>query len=265
MTGKSDEERYLVPGLARGVEILRMFSRDRHRITAPEMARELGIPRSTVFRLVQTLEHLGLLESDDGGHGHRLGVGLLGLGFEYVASLDITEVGRSELEALRDATGYASHIVVRDGTDVIVILKVPGRSAFSGSLNVGARLPAHATVLGRVLLADLASETVRDLYRDRSLGTFSDQTPGDIDALLNLLAQDRARGYAVSQSFFESGISSVAAPIRDHSGNVIAAINVTVAGEAEIAEPVIAEVRRRADAISSLLNYRPATAAVAQI
>lgn len=257
MTGKNDAQRYLVPGLARGVEILRMFSRDRSTITAPEMARELGIPRSTMFRLVQTLEHLGLLESDAGGHSHRLGVGMLGFGFEYVSSLDVTEVGRPELERLRDATGLATHMVVRDGTEVVVVLKVPGRSAFSGSLSVGARLPAHGTVLGRVMLAGLDNQELRELFDGKSLPRFSDETPTNLDSLIALLAADRRRGYAVSQSYFEPGICSVAAPIRDNSGAVVAGINVTQAGELEIAGTIITAVRDCARTISGHLHYRP--------
>jgi DNA-binding IclR family transcriptional regulator len=257
MSGKADPQRYLVPGLARGIEILRLFSRERARITAPEMARELDIPRSTIFRLVQTLEHLGLLESDESGHGHRLAVGLLGLGFEYISSLDVTEVGRAELERLRDTTGQSAHLVVRDGTEVVVVLKAAGHSAFSGSLNVGTRLPAHGTVLGRVMLADLTSETLRQMYGLGNLEIFSPQTPTTAADLSTVLARDSARGYAVSRSFFERGISSVAAPIRDNSGAVIAAINVTVAGEMDIPDDVVGAVCACADAISSLLHYRP--------
>lgn len=257
MSAKTGSDRYLVTGLARGIDILRMFSRQRPRIAAPEMARELGIPRSTVFRLVHTLEHLGLLESDEGGHGYKLAVGLLGLGFEYVSSLDLTEVGRAELESLRDATGHSAHLVVRDGTEVVVVLKAAGRSAFSGSLNVGTRLPAHATVLGRVMLADLDPAALHRLYGFGNLEQFSPQTPATVKDLATVLARDRARGYAVSQSFFERGISSVAAPIRDNSGAVTAAVNVTVAGEPEIPDEVVSAVRACAEAISSLLHYRP--------
>ena len=261
MSEPKDIERYLVPGLVRGIEILRLFNAERRAITAPEMARELGIPRTTVFRIAQTLEHLNLLARDDGGTAYRLGAGLLGLGFEYVASLDVTEIGRAELEGLREATGCSVHMVVRDGTDVVVVMKVAGRSAFSGSLNVGTRLPAHATVLGRMLLVDLSDLEIQQLYGGAKLARFSDQTPRTISDLTRLLAQDRARGYAVSNAFFESGISSVAAPVRDHTGRAVAAINVTVAGGDEIGTDVINAVRTAADRISRALHYRPAAAA----
>lgn len=256
-----DNGRYLVPGLIRGVEILRLFGPDRRAITPPEMARELNIPRSTVFRIAQTLEHLDLLDRDEAGSAYRLGAGLLGLGFEYIASLDVTEIGRADLRALRDATGCSAHMVVRADTDVIVVLKEAGHAAFAGGLTVGTRLPAHATVLGRVMLADLDEKTLRGLYRGGRLKAYTKQTPRSLADLTALLARDRARGWALSRSFFESGISSVAAPVRDHSGRVVAAINITVAGQKEIDEPMIRAVTDCADRISAALHYRPQAAA----
>jgi len=254
---RSDNARYLVPGLVRGIQILRLFNAERTTITAPEMARELGIPRSTVFRIAQTLEHLQLLSRAPGGIGYALGIGVLAMGFEYLASLDLTDVARGPLEALRDTTGCSAHLVVRDGPDVVVIMKVPGHSAFSGSLNIGTRLPAHGTVLGRVILADLPASELRELYGTRQLPCYSEQTPRNVPALLEMLAQDRARGYALSSSFFESGISAVAFPVRDHTGEVLAAVNITVPGDGEIAAQKIEAVRDAANSISQHLNFQP--------
>lgn len=255
--GAARDDRYIVPALARAVAMLRLFSTERRTMTAADMARALAVPRSTVFRLAQTLTHLGLLEKTDGGHAYRLGLGILGLGFEYLAALDLTEVGRRYLDALRDETGLSCHLVIRDGQKVIVVLKAGGHSAFSGSLDIGAALPAHGTVLGRVILADLEASELRALYPDEPLESHSPQTPTTVDALAALLAADRARGYAVSDSFFEAGISAVAAPVRDGSGRVIAAINVTVPGNAPIGKDLIGSVRETAAGISRALRYQP--------
>lgn len=257
MTTAANDERYLVPGLVRGIEILRLFSANRRVLSAPDIARELGIPRSTVFRLAQTLEHLGLLERMDDNRSYRLGAGMLGLGFEYIAALDVTEIGRTELEALRDNTGYSAHMVVRDGTEVVVVLKVSGFSAFSGSLSLGTRLPAHATVLGRTMLSDLSRDELIVLYPDELLQSYTAQTPRTREDLMRLLERDRAQGYSVSQSFFETGISAIAAPIRDHSGRVIAAINATVPGEADVSNEVVDAVLECARKISTALNFDP--------
>lgn len=255
---KSDQDRYVVPAVARAFEILQLFSAHRRLITAPEMARELDIPRSTVFRLAQTLEHLGLLERNEGGHAFRLGVGVLRLGFEYIASLDLAEIARPYLEALRDESGMSSHLVIRDGDEVVVIVKAARRSAISGSLNLGTRLPAHATVLGRCILADLTSEELRSVFRGHGakLKAYSEQTPRTVADLEAVLMEDRTRGYAVSESFYESGIRAISAPVRDGTGKVVAAINVTVPSDCRIDEELVGKVRNAADGISHALNYR---------
>lgn len=97
-----------VPGLVRGIQVLRLFNAERTRISAPEMARELGIPRSTVFRIAQTLEHLQLLSRTRSEQGYTLGIGVLALGFDYLAGLDLTDVAREPLQTLRDATGCSA-------------------------------------------------------------------------------------------------------------------------------------------------------------
>ncbi len=109
--------RYAVPGLERGLNILRLFSRARRAISAPEMARELGIPRSTVFRLAQTLEAMGFLRRLDNGRDYALGPAVLSLGFEYLGSLDLVELANPVLARLRDQTGCSAHLAIRSGTD----------------------------------------------------------------------------------------------------------------------------------------------------
>ena len=113
--GSVETPKYIVPGLQRGLEILRTFSRDRYSIGAPELARELNIPRSTVFRLIQTLEYMGFLEKLENGSEYRLSVGVLSLGFEFIASLEVTDLARPLLEKLRDETGHSVHLAIRDG------------------------------------------------------------------------------------------------------------------------------------------------------
>ncbi len=262
-----DVERYLVPGLQRGLEILRCFNRTRTQIGAPDMAKELKIPRSTVFRLVMTLEYLGFLERAPNGRDFRLGSAVLGLGFEYLASLEITELARPVLERLRNDTGFSTHLVIRDGRDVVFVLKAAAQSALTSSVTIGTRLPAHATVLGRIMLSHLRDDELRTLYPDRKLTQFTPRTPGTLEELKMVLAQDRARGYAVSEGFYERGISAIAAPVFDMNENVAAAINVVVPDGAVTSEVLHSTLARRvvaaAQDLSRKLNYRPARTAMA--
>jgi DNA-binding IclR family transcriptional regulator len=215
-----------VPGLERGLRILGLFSPLRPAIGAPEMARELKIPRSTVHRIVMTLEGMGFLRRAEAG-GYALGPRVLMIGFEYLGSLDILQLANPVLARLRDETDCSTHLAIRNGTDIVYLARHARRSAVTSTVSVGTCLPAHATSMGRILLADLPSDELRALYRYKRLDRFTDQTPTDIDALEALLAEDRSLGVAASASFFERGIASVAAGVRDGSGRVAAAINAT--------------------------------------
>ncbi len=254
----TEKDRYVVPGLQRGLRLLSCFTRETPELGPGELARALDLPRTTVFRLAHTLETMGFLSRVDGAKTYRLGSAVLGLGFEYLASRELSEVARPALERLRDETGASSHLAVRDHADIIYLSRYAGRSALTSNIRVGSRLAAHASSMGRALLADLGDGEFETLYRDRALEKFTDQTPVDLSALRALLAEDRRRGYVVSRSFYERGVVSVAAPVRDAGGRAVAAINVTAAEQSVDAGALEGAIResvlRAADAISSLIG-----------
>jgi len=256
-------QRYNVPGLERGLRMLQLFDRARKVLTAAEMARTLAIPRSTAFRIAQTLEFLGFLERE--GDSYRVGPAVLRLGFEYIASLEVAELARPLIERLRDATSLSAQLVIRDGREVVVVVKASPPSTFASNVTVGTRLPAHATILGRVLLSDADDRALDALYPDATLPQHSQRAPRTLTDLKRLLREDRARGYAVSESFFEQGISAVAAPVRDQTGAIVAAISVTAQRPTlepkEFREQLVAQVLGTAAELSRSLNYRPAEAA----
>lgn len=255
---EQDNDRYTVPGLERGLRILGEFSRREPVLTAPEIARRLGVPRSTVFRLLVTLENMGFVERTGDGRAHRLGVAVLRLGFEYLASLSINELGRPILERLRDDTGHAASLVVRDGRDIVYIQRAAPTSPFASSVNVGTRLPAHATVLGHVLLGDLSLAQLRALYPEARLEGSSPNTPTNADALFELVQQTRTRGHVLAEGFFEPHISTVAAPVHGEHSHVVAAVGLTIPGgqiEEDKRAALVAAVRGAAVQLSTLLNY----------
>lgn len=262
--GKGDV-RYNVPALERGLRLLCEFDRGTRQLSAPELARRFKLPRSTVFRLLSTLEHLGFVERTESGRDYRLGVAVLRLGFEYLASLDLTELGTPVLSRLAEELGLAASIVVRDGRSIVYVAKVmPASLSFRSAVAVGTRLPAHATVLGRVLLGDMSLPQLRELYPEAVLQAFSERTPRTSTELFDMVQADRTRGYVWDEGFFESGISTVAAPIRDRTGQLVAALGVTIvaghAGQGNTAE-LAQRVRASADEVSGLLGHKPASPA----
>ncbi len=257
-----NDSNYVVPGLERGLRILAEFSPREPVLGAPELSKRLGIPRTTVFRLLQTLESLGFLERADKDRNYRLGVAVLRLGFEYLSSLELTDLGLPVIESLRDATGFTAHIVIRDGRDVVFVAKAQNAGNAFGSVrvNVGTRLPAHATTHGHVLMGDLSLAQLRALYPERALERVTKATPETGDALFNVIRADARRGYGSGNSAFERDISVVTAPVRNEASRIVAVVTVTVPrpeiDAALVAEGLVEKVVRAAAELSRRLNYR---------
>ncbi|CAE6814131.1 HTH-type transcriptional regulator XynR [Paraburkholderia nemoris] len=263
----SSDISYRVPGLERGLKILTEFSPREPVLGAPELSKRLKIPRTTVFRLLQTLESLGFLERADKDRNYRLGVAVLRLGFEYLSSLELIDLGLPIIEALRNDTGLTSHIVIRDVRDVVFVAKAQSHAPIFSSVkvNVGTRLPAHATTHGQVLMGDMTLDDLKKLYPEPELERFTKQTPATIDDLYERIRDDAKRGYAVSESSFERGISVVSAPVRNDTGRIVAVITTTIPRheiDASLLDSgLIDKVRRAADELSQRLNFRPTSSA----
>ncbi|VCU71211.1 Pca regulon regulatory protein [Pigmentiphaga humi] len=254
------QDKYLVPALERGLLLLGQFNHYDRKLSAPELARRLSLPRSTVFRLLMTLESMGFVQREPGGHDYRLGLAVLRLGFEYLASLELTELGTPLLERLRGEIGFSCNLVVRDGRSIVYVAKSSAPTPFASSVHVGTRLPAHATVLGRVLLEDLSLEELRELFPEEHLQSYSSSTPATVQSLYELVQEDRERGYVLQEAFFEARVSTVAAPVRDGTGRIVAALGATIPSsrfEPERIDELVAKVRSTALELSRLLNYSP--------
>jgi DNA-binding IclR family transcriptional regulator len=167
------------------------------------------------------------------------------------------------IEALRTATGLTSHILIRDGRDVVFVAKAQSQEPIFSSVkvNVGTRLPAHATTHGHVLMGDLSLGELRALYPEPVLARFTRLTPETVEALYDMVRADVERGYAISQSSFERGISVVTAPVRNDTGRIVAVITITIPRpeiDAALLETgLVDKVRHAAAELSSRLNYRP--------
>lgn len=253
-----------VPALERGIAILRLFRRDRSHLTAPQVAAELSLPRSTVHRLLVELEGLGLVRREGEGR-FALDSGVLLLGFEYLASQDIVALASPVLEQLRDETNWSTHLAIRQGVSIVYLSRFASRAAVTRNVAVGSSLPAHATLMGRLLLSDLEPTELLALYDGAVLERVTPDTPVDLGELQRLIQQDRERGYAASTGFYEPGVRTIAAPIRDASLKIVAAINGTAVNDEGIAmAQAMAPIRAAADRISRLLGA-PETAATREM
>jgi PcaR/PcaU/PobR family beta-ketoadipate pathway transcriptional regulator len=258
-TNGDDGARYLVPGLMRGLALLEAFSTEHQTLSLADLSKAVGLPRSSVFRLAYTLTEMGFLIRDDAAKTYRLGSRVLGLGFTYLASQELIEVARPRLEALSGRTHCSAHLGVLEGTEIVYLARYAVDSAMTSGIRVGARLPAHATSIGRAILSQMPHDEVRAIFEEAQLTAFTEQTATTLDALLQLLTKDAARGFALSHSAFETGIASIAAPIFGADGKVVAAINVTTPESAikgdELETRIADAVLATAAEISSWLGY----------
>ncbi|WP_051888745.1 IclR family transcriptional regulator [Caballeronia sordidicola] len=252
----------MVPGLERGLKVLTEFSAREPVLGAPELTKRLGIPRSTVFRLLQTLESLGFVERVDKDRNYSLGPSVLQLGYGYLASLEISQVGLPIIQSLRDTTGLACHIVIRDERHIVFVAKAQSHLPVfrSVKVNVGTRLPAHAATHGHVLMGDLELDELRALYPERYLQRFTPLTPATVEDLYERVKEDRQRGYSIGESSFESGISVVSAPVRDRTGKIVAVTTATIprakVDAALLENGLIGKVKKAADDLSRCLLHR---------
>ncbi len=252
------EMRYLVPGLVRGLQLLLAFGKQHRELTFAEMNRLIDIPKATAYRVVQTLEHMGFLERNPRNSTFSLGMNVLRLGFEYIASLDVAQVGQSVIEQLRDSSQCNSHLAIRDGHDIIYIARVSAAGSRINHVNVGTRMPVHCTSLGRMLLTDVSRSEFEQLFPQKSLpGNIPGQLH-DREALWEMVQQDKTRGYVIGESFFRQGISSIVYPVLDRSKRIAAVVSILVPSE-EVPhsdrDRLQTEVRMAAEKISGFLGH----------
>jgi DNA-binding IclR family transcriptional regulator len=226
-----------VQSVERAIAILKSFSTERPDRGVAELGRELGLHKSTVSRLMQTLERGGLLARVPETKRYRLGIDLIGLASQVVSYLDVREVARPLLRRLAEDCQESVNLVVLDGGHVINLEQfVPAARQVKNIGQVGRRMCAHCTAAGKVMLAHLPPVKLDKVLADELI-RFTVNTITDPDELRQELAQVREQGYAVAREELEDGLNAVAAPFYDHTGQAVAAA--TIAGPAYRVPPDI--------------------------
>lgn len=253
-----DDRKYLIPGLERGLTILMELSRNHREMSFAEIVKRVAIPKATAYRAIQTLEYMGFIRRHPTTGLYSLGVNVLRLGFEYVASLDVVQVGQPVIESLRDRTGCSSHIAIRDGRDVIYVARVSAANATIRRVSVGTRLPVHRTSLGRMLLTGLNRGEFEALYPEEALPDGEPGSPANREALWELVQEDRQRGYVIGESYFQFGISSIVYPLFNHDAEIEGVVSIMVPVHEippEDRDRLRGHVAEAAATISGLLGY----------
>ncbi|MFC6152183.1 IclR family transcriptional regulator domain-containing protein [Nocardioides yefusunii] len=210
-----------VQALARGLEVITSFDAEHATMTLSDVSKRTGLSRATCRRLLLTLVELGYVRTD--GKAFTLTPQVLKLGTAYLAGLGLPQVAHPHLEKLSAALGESTSCAVLDGTDIVYVARCSTRRLMTVGITVGTRFPAHATSMGRVLLA-----AERDLALPETLPALTAHTVTDPDVLRAELVQVREQGYAVVTQELELGLRSIAVPVRTSDGKIPAAINVSL-------------------------------------
>ncbi|MGI5224339.1 IclR family transcriptional regulator domain-containing protein [Actinoallomurus sp. CA-142502] len=225
MAGRGSDPDF-VEALARGLDILSCFGERRPRMTLTEVAAATGLARPTARRLLLTLRELGYVRADDGAF--TLTPQVLRLGMSYVGALGLWDIARPHLEGLVAQTGESSSMSQLDGPDIVYVARVSVPKIITLRVEIGTRFPAARTSQGKVLLAALPPDTLHETLSRPSRAGLPPFLPRDPAELEEELLTVRARGWALADEELAPGIRSVAAPVRDGTGQVRAAMNVTV-------------------------------------
>jgi IclR family transcriptional regulator, pca regulon regulatory protein len=251
-----------VEALARGLDILASFDARRPTMTLSEVAVATGLARPTARRLLLTLAELGYVRVSD--NAYALTPKVLELGIAYTASLGLWETARPHLEALVGRTSESSSMAQLDGSDIVYVARVSVPKIIALRVDIGTRFPAERTSQGKVLLAALSeAELVATLEQPSRAGLPEGPRRSPAD-LRRELMRVRAQGWALAEEELAPGVRSIAAPVRDGSGTVRAAMNVTVHAAETSTEyllkthlPLLLETAGRVSGDWALLDSRP--------
>ncbi|WP_234947764.1 IclR family transcriptional regulator C-terminal domain-containing protein [Corynebacterium sp. CNCTC7651] len=253
MTPKQPESNVqLVQSLSRGLAVIRAFDQDHPRQTLAQVAEVTGLARATTRRFLHTLVAEGYAATD--GSEFWLTPHVLTLGYSYLSSLGLPAIAQPHLESASHLLGESCSAAVLDGEDVVYVARSAANRIMRENITIGTRFPAYAAALGRVLLAGLPPEELEHSLSTTHFTPLTPKTITDPAKLREVLAEVAEQGWCIVDQELEAGLRSVACPVLDERGEVVAAVNVSTQVAAytyeEIVEKLLPSLQATARAIS---------------
>jgi IclR family pca regulon transcriptional regulator len=254
-----DKDQYYTEALGRGLAVLEAFSRESPSLSLTEISEATGLSKSTAFRFTYTLEELGFLERDPETKQYRPGLKVLRLGFTALNSLEMGQIAQPYLKALSVECGWTTNMTVRDEAEIVYVARNKTQQILSVDLHLGSRLPVYCTSMGKAQLIDLSRRELHDLLGEGPYERRGPNTITTLDALVAQLVRVRTSGYAVADEELAPGLRAVAAPVRGHTEQLVAAVNISVPGasvsreelEDRLAPKVVTTARRISAALGA--------------
>jgi IclR family pca regulon transcriptional regulator len=245
-----------VTALARGLAVLLALSDKRRRVSIAQVSHATGIPRAAARRSLHTLTRLGFVAMDE-ARLFYLRPRILSLGHAYLSASPLAMLSQPILDQLGDELGEGCSIAVLDADEIVYLARSACSRVISPSLNVGRRLPAYCTSIGRVLLAHLPGKELETYLQGTRFDAYTEHTVTDRDELRALLREVRSNGFAFSRDQIESRLCSIAVPVRDTMGQYVAGINLILQGRPtspqEAARKYLEPLSKGAGALGKLL------------
>ena len=243
--------------LARGLTVIQAFSQKKRQLTISQLSTKTGLSRAAVRRCLYTLSKLGFAGSDDGRHFY-LGPRILALGYSYIASMPLATAAQPVLERVSHELHESCSISTLDRSDIIYVARTNVTRIMSIDLGVGSRLPAFCTSMGRVLLASLPGETLENYLGQAELKRYTERTITSLEKLRQVLRLVARNGYSIVDQELELGLRSLAVPIQNPAGKIVAALNVGTHAQRvtiqELQSRFLPRLRTAAQELSMLLR-----------
>jgi IclR family transcriptional regulator, KDG regulon repressor len=224
---KAVKEKGGIQSLERAFAILEQVARKREGITLTDLSKAVGLHNSTTFHLVKTMVQLGYVSQTRESKRYRIGSGLFTLAAGALEENAFLELATPVLEKLTRETGEAAHFAIRSGNEIVVIARTAGAGMLQLSDRTGATRPAHATALGKVLLAALPPQDLAQFLAGMDMRRFTPKTIVGREALLRELEEARRKGFAFDDGEFDAEVRCVAVPVYDFAGRVAGAIGIS--------------------------------------
>ncbi len=254
------KERYLINSILRASNILKSFSGDKTHFKVTELARHLGLDRSTTYRILLSLEEAGFVEKDEKTGTYSLGLGAFEIGNAYLRQKDLIQVSKPIMAELAQKVQETVHLAVLSETEIVYVEKCDSPRSLGVMSKLGQRGPLHCTSLGKTLLAfQPEDEQLRIVQRINKMTAFTSRTITTKQGLIEELKIVKKQGYALDRREIEEDVECIGAPILDHLKSVIAALSIS-GPQRKIGTPkekeFIQDVVKAAGLISSKMGYR---------
>jgi IclR family transcriptional regulator, KDG regulon repressor len=252
------KDRYLINSIIRACGVLECLSSDRERLKTGDLAARLGLDRSTLYRILLSLEKCGFVEKDEKTGTYAVGIASFEIGNSYLRRMDFIQMSKPVMGDLALQVQEAVHLAVLSDKEIVFVDKVDSPRSVGIICKIGQRAPIYCTALGKVLLANRPEDEIAEIVQSIQLKPFSKQTITSKKKFMEELKRVHTQGYALDHSEHEEDAECIGAPIKDHLGQVIAAISIS-GPQKKIGTPqeplFIRRVVEAASLISSKMGY----------